>query len=88
MHIKCCRCRLNGRQPVMIILRMETADMANRGGPSGHVKPVLARSYFVFLGIGPAIGSRNQLHPVRPEHMQLKRSSAFSNHRFKTPIPA
>ena len=66
----------------MVILRMEGFDMANRLRFDAHGKTVRAPRHRIIIGHRPAIRTRHQSHPVRPQHMQLPRQRAHPRHRF------
>ncbi len=90
MHVQRLRRRLQRRQPVMVILRVEIADMAHLRHRPAHVKAVLARADRVIIRHRPAIRAGHQAHPVRAQHMQLPRQRAAirAAHRLDIAIPA
>ena len=85
MHIHRRGSRLHRAEPVMIILRMKVAHMADRLRLGG-VKPVLAPAHRILIGHRPTVRARHNAHPVRPQHMQLQRQTALAAHRFQITV--
>ena len=55
MHIKRHRCCLQGREPIMIILRVKRLDVTNRADRSRGIKAMFFTSNRIFVGNGPPI---------------------------------
>ena len=86
MHIQRHRRRLHRRQTVMVVLRMERLDVADRIGAARHVEAMLAPTDGIIIGRRPAIRPRHHGHPVRTQHMQLRRQARHRRHRLQIAI--
>ncbi len=73
VHVDRTRRRIQRRQPVVVVLRMEALHVQHRHPVLPHVEDVLASPDRVFVGHRPAIRARHHLHPVRAQHVELAR---------------
>ncbi len=83
MHIERSRRRLQRRQPVVIVLRVEGLDMAD---DLGRI-PMLLRTHHIVIGHRPAIRPGHKAHPVRAQHMQLRQPCTLRRHRLQIGVP-
>ncbi len=72
------RRRLQRRQAIVIVQRVEEPDMANRR-QAFQVKPVTPGPDNIVIGHRPAVGPGNHLHPVSAQHMHLARITGIAH---------
>ena len=73
------------RESIVIILRMKAFDVANHRFIGGHGKAVLMTVHTALICDEPTVNAGNNVHPVRPQNMQLNRQ-AFVTDALQIPV--
>ena len=87
MHINRRRRCLQGRKPIVIILRVERFDMTHGGKAVLHRKAMLFAAHRILKCNRPTIRARHDGHSIRSQDMKLQRVTCLILYGFNIPIP-